>query len=539
MKWNWRDAVAGLSVAGLLLPEAIAYSSIAGLTPRHAVTATIAGCTAYFFIGRCRFAVVSPTSSSAAILAAMLMSMDVPASQKALFAAVVVALAGLVFLIASAMGLGYLAGVISRPVLRGFAFGTALLITIKQLPTIFGLSNADVQPWEILRSALARFHEWNLISLGLALFAFVCLLAIRRYREIPGSLFVTLGAAAISFQFNLEGLGVPVVGPVSLAIGWDAFAAPDLHSVEHIARYTLPLVLIVFAESWGTVRSLSLLHGEVVDANRELRAIGVANIVSALVQGMPVGAGFSAGSASEAAGSQSKLSSLLAAAFLAAFCLFGVKLLAYIPQTVLAAVIVSVLLHSLDPSPVMHILRVGRDRFLLIFAACGVLLFGVLNGMLIAVALSFVLFLKRLTVARVITLGRLRQTRDFVDVERHADATEIAGISIFRPAQPLFFANAELVLSQIATHALSNRSTLSVIVSLEESVDLDSTGFDALLEFDTLLHKAGKRVYYARVHDWIRDLMESAGEAELASRCNFSVDDAVTQAVADAANPTE
>jgi anti-anti-sigma regulatory factor len=96
-----------------------------------------------------------------------------------------------------------------------------------------------------------------------------------------------------------------------------------------------------------------------------------------------------------------------------------------------------------------------------------------------------------------------------------------------------------LVLSEIATQALSNRSTLSVIVSLEESVDLDSTGFDALVEFDTLLHKAGKRVYYARVHDWIRDLMESAGEAELASRCNFSVDDAVTQAAADAASPTE
>ncbi len=521
-----RDFGAGLAIAGLLLPEAVAYAGLAGLDPAHGLAAAIAGCFAYGLFGRSRFAIVAPTSSSAVILAAILADPALSVAEKSTLAVIATGLVGLLFLGASLLRLGALASFIARPVLRGFAFALALSIIIRQLPLLTGVAVAGRDPFHILGETLRRAPEWNGSSLAVGVAALAALIVSRRFPRLPGAALVLAAAIVAAMLFDLEAHGVASVGRMDFVLllpGLPDFAAADL---PHVARLCLPLVLILFAESWGTVRSLSLRRGDAVDADQELRALGLANLASALMRGMPVGAGFSAGSASEAAGAQSRFAALFAALLLALLVGFGLEIVARLPEPV-PAVVIAALLHALDPTPFVQLNRVDRDQYLAVIAALGVFLAGILNGMLIAIALSFLLLVHRLSSRHVILLGRLRGGHDFVDIDRHPDAAPVADIVILRPAQPLFFGNADPVLGEVARKARLAVAARGIVVSLEETFDLDSTALDALQEFDAAMRRSGRDVVYARVHDRVRDLLSAAGAVDMAARGAFSVDDAV------------
>lgn len=521
------DLIAGLCVAGLMLPEAVAYAGIAGLAPQHAIFAGIAGCLVYSLAGRSRFAIVSATSSSAAILAATLAVMPVGSEQRAALGAIIVGFVGLLFLVAAAARLGGLTGFISRPVLRGFALGIAITIVLHQLPIMTGVS---IQASGVVAFALALAKSasvWHGASVATGVVALMALLFLRRYPAIPGAFIVLVAGVAAARGLDLPAYGVAAVGPVNTALAWPSLPPFDWGGYSRLAQFAVPLVLILFAESWGTIRTLALRHDDTVDANRELAALGLSNIGSALVQGMPVGAGFSAGSASEAAGSTSRMTSAVAAGGLIFMVLFAMPLVACLPEPVLAAVVIAALIHALNPAPIVRLWRLDRDQFVALGAAIGVLVLGVLNGMLLAIALSLAALIQRLATPRVARLGRLADTHDYVDVGRHTDAIAPPHIGIWRPTAPLFFANAERMLGTVSSSVRGDRSVRAVVLSLEESYDLDSTALDALIEFDHAMTHAGIRVQLARLHDAARDLIAAAGETDLDRRSSYSVDDAV------------
>ena len=521
------DLIAGLSVAGLMLPEAVAYAGIAGLPAQRAVLAAFVGCLVYALVGRSRFAIVSPTSSSAAILAATLTAL--PGGQRAIAATIVVALVGASFLLAGVARLGALSSFISRPVLRGFAFGLAVTIILGQLPALAGVSLNAPNLGGLVIGLISSVLRWNPWSVGLGVAALTALLGLRRVPAIPGTLVVLACGMALSAALDLPSRGVAMVGAIRLDLAWPSAPALTAADYSRLAQFTLPLVLILLAESWGTIRALALRRGDVVEANSEMRALGAANLASALVQGMPVGAGFSAGSASEAAGAVSRATAAIAALGLAVLVLAVGPLAAMLPRPVLAAVVVAALSHALDPSPLTRLWRLERDQYVALGAALAVLAFGVLNGMLAAVVLSLAALLRRFATPTVARLGRLGDGRDYVDLKRHADAVSPPGVSVWRPAVPLFFANAERALALIAAQVRADPAR-AVVVSLEESFDLDSTALDALIEFDTAMTDAGVVLRLARAHDHVRDLLAAAGAGDLLARCNYSVDDAVTAA---------
>jgi len=529
-----RDALAGISVAGLLLPSAIAYAAIAGLTPDHAIIATIIGLCVYAVFGRSRFAMVAPTSSSAAILAASVLAMgpDMPRGAAVTDAAVLAAAA--FFLLAGLLRAGALASFISRPVLRGFSFGIAVTITIKQIPAMAGLhvstaGGASVLPlaWRLL-AGLAQWHVWSCLLGGAAL-GLIALL--RRSRGLPALALVLAAGVGLAAMVNLPAHGIALAGRISIALPAPGFPALNLQDWSRIAQLALPLFLILFAESWGSIRGLALLHGDKVNANRELLALGAANAASGLFHGMPVGAGFSASSAAEAAGASSRWGGVAAMAVMLALALFGRGLVALVPMPVLGAVVVSSLVHALNPAPLLRFWRLRRDELVATAAALAVLGAGVLDGMLIAVGLSLLALLQRLAEARIAILGQIPGTHDFVDVARNAAAVTKAGILVARPMEPLFFANAERVLAAVAAQA-QRAGARTVILSLEESADFDSTALDALLEFAAGLQVAGRRLLLARVKDEVMDLLRAAGAGELASHeaCFWSVADAFAAA---------
>jgi anti-anti-sigma factor len=531
------DVLAGISVAGLLLPSAIAYAAIAGLSPDHAIIATIAGLAVYAIFGRSRFAMVAPTSSSAAILAAVILSMQSQIPNAAIVADAAILAAGLCFLIASLLRAGALASFISRPVLRGFSFGIALTITLKQIPAIAGLhlstqGGGGILPlaWKLC-AGLPQFHP---ASVALGTLALLSLGLLRRIPGLPASALVLIAGVLLAIAVNLPAHQIALVGTLAIALPHPGWPALSLDDWSRIVQLSVPLFLILFAESWGSIRSLALLHGDKTNANRELLALGYANIACGLLHGMPVGAGFSASSAAEAAGARTRFGGLAAMAVLLALSIWGRAAVALVPAPVLAAVVIASLFHALNPAPLLRLWRLRRDEIVATAAALAVLALGVLDGMLLAVALSLAALLQRFSAARLARLGQIPGTHDFVDLARTPAAQTNPAILILRPAEPLFFANAERVLTQVSDAAEANPSTRSVILSLEETPNLDSTALDALLECNTRLRAGGRTLRLARVKDEVIDILRLAGAPELAGTecCFWSVADAYAAALA-------
>ncbi len=526
------DLVSGLSVAGLLLPEAVAYSAIAGLTPGHAIFAAVLGLIVYAIVGQSRFAIIAPTSSSAAILAAAVASFpNADASERLALAFGLVLVTGFVFIVCGLARLGSLADFIARPVLRGFAFGLAVTIVIKQLPLIAGVS-ARGDPFQILISLGAQAGAWNLVSLLVGSSALALLLVFRTFPALPGPFVVLTIGIVTSLTTGLCGGSTACVGSIDIQLLTPGLPSVSLENWSRLAQLAVPMTLIVYAESWGSMRTYALRRGGTLDANRELVALGLANIASGLMRGMAVGAGFSATSANEAAGARSRWSGAIAALAIIILVALGQQYIAKLPEAVLAAVVIAALAHALDPRPLVQLWRLDRDQYVALTTAVSVLIFGVLNGMLIAVAFSLVAVLQRFSRPIIATLGRLDGGRDFVDIERHPQATTDPGIGVYRPAAPIFFVNCERIFRQVECEIAKSPGMVRAILSVEESDDFDSTTLEALIEFDTRLSKAGHVLYLARVKDQARELLSRSGASQLASseRCFWSVADAVDAA---------
>lgn len=460
----------------------------------------MAGLLVYPPIGRSRFAIVSPTSASAAVLAAALTSLGAvsPASRVTLVAAIVVCV-GLLFLGAGLLRLGFVVAFVSRPVLRGFALGLAISIVLRQLFAVTGIQVSAGSVLSQLVQVLSRASACNFPALLTALSSLAALLLFRRYTRIPAALGVLVIAVALSAWIDFHTAGIPVIGAIAVASAAPTVPKLDIQGWLGIASASLPLALIIFVESWGTCRTLALRHADVLNPNRELVAIGLANLASAGVGGQPVGAGFSASSANETAGATERLAGVITALTLAALAAFALPLIARVPIAVLAAVVIAALIHALDPRPLLRLWQINRDQYVALVAALGVLVLGALYGMLLAVGLSVLAIVRRLADPGIYRLGQLPGTSNYVDVARHPEAKTDPGILVVRPSEPLFFANAERIFT--AVEALAGREVRMVVLSLELSDDLDSTSLEALSESATRLHARSQWLQLGRVKE--------------------------------------
>lgn len=524
------DWIAGLSIAGLLLPEAVAYSGIAGAPPQAGVIALFAGLLVYGLLGRSRFAIVSSTSSSAAVLLAATSSvLHVSADHRSLMGVAMVLMAGVMFVLAGLLRLGAVSQFIAKPVLRGFSIGLALTIVVKQLPLAVGVKPAHSDFLHFSWDLLAMLEKWNFYGLAMLLGALLALRLLARWKAVPGALLVIAAGIALDTLGFDKAWGIAPVG--SLQLGTAHLALPDLAWVDwlRVGQLAVALALILYAESYSSIRSLALRHGDAVNSNRDLLALGGSNMVSALFQGLPVGAGFSASSANEVAGAQSKAAGLIACAVVALLVWQLLPWMERIPEPMLAAIVIHAVGHSLSWKALQPYFLWKRDRAVALTAFVAVMVLGVLDGLLLAMVVSVVMLLKRMSGAHVSELGRLADGHDFVDCARHPDAQGIEGVLVVRPEEGLFFGNADTVMSDIQMRALTRPKLRSVVLSLEESPDLDSTSIEALTELTHQLAQAGISLHLARVKDSVRELLQRVqiDGLDADSYAAWSVDDAV------------
>ena len=453
-----------------------------------------------------------------------------------------VMLAGVFLALLGWAGQGQLAAFVSRPVLRGFAFALGLTIIIRQLPDALGFElspGAGADPLHVLADALRQAGQWHWPTLAVAATAAALVMVLRRWPQLPGSMLVIVLSVICAQVLDLPARGVREVGAIELPLWRPALPELSWQQWLRCGELAIGLLVLIFAESWGSMRSLALSQGERLDANRELMALGVCNIGSGLFQGLAVGAGFSATAANATAGATSRRAGALALAAMLAVLLLAAPWVHALPRPVLAVAVVSALWHAVSLRPLMAVWRMNRDRLLIIAAVLAVVMFGVLDGMLTSIGLSILAALRGFSKPVLHELGELRETRNYVHLVGQPEAHRIPGLLILRPEEPLFFASAEQVMTLAMELSARVPDEHTVVLSLEESGDLDSTAVECLLEFDRHLQRHGRALLLARVKQTVRALLTQIDPQGLGhdSRLFWSVADAVQAAAQPAAAP--
>ena len=534
---RWQDVLAGLSIAGLLLPEAVAYSSIAALAPQAGVIALFAGLLCYGLFGTSRFAIVSATSSAAAVLAAATATLanGDPQLRSTLAAGLVLVTGGL-FLLAGIFRFGSVTSFIAKPVLRGFAFGLALTIILKQVASVVGVHLIDANLVRFAPQLLAQLPQWNWPAAGVAAVALVLLLLFSRFPRVPGGLLVVVIGIAAGQWLNLSAYGVKMIGLIDLSLEVPNLPVLPFADWLRLGEVAFAMVMILYAESYGSISAYALKHGDRVNSNRDMLALGASNLLSGLFHGLPAGAGYSATSANEAAGATSRLAGGVAALVVLLIVMTVLPYIALTPEPILAAIVIHALARGLSLQPLGRYFIWRRDRVLVMCAVGAVLLLGVLDGLLVSVAISVLLMLKQMSAANIQILGRIDGGHDFVDVQRHPAAETVPGVLVVRPDEALFFANVERILGA-ALHLIrhSPAPIHTVILSLEESPDLDGTSIEAMQEFFVRVHNEGKRLILARLKDSAESVLSALPEvrANGVMLSGLSVDGAVQRAYKD------
>ena len=527
------DVFAGIALAGLLIPESMGYAGIAGLPPQAGLYATAFGLLGYAFFGSSRQLAVSPTSASAAILAATVAPLAAQNPEKSFVLASAVSLVvGLLFLIAGILKLGFVSDFISKPVLKGFVFGIALTIVIKQLPKLLGVEKSSgpsyVQFWHTL-TQIAQANLWTLATGAIALAA---LFLMDRYlHHVPGALLVLIAGIAASRVLELHAHGVDIVGVIPAGLPRPHFPMLTWSDWLQAAPAAVGMALVLYVESLGAARTFANKNGYDIDPNQELRALAVANATSAIFHGMIVGGGTSGTAANDGNGAKSQLSTLAASLMVMLTLLFLTGWFYHLPEAVLGAIVVHAVWHLLDYRELQRIRRIRRIEYRESLAAVvGVIAFGILNGLLLAVILTLVALMRYLSASHVAVLGRLPGTDEFVDVARHPEAEQFPGILVLRIERMLFFANADAIRQQI--HGLLAESPVPIralVISFELIPMLDIAGIDVLAQLHANAVEGGRRLVLAGVRDPLRDRLAKASLLSVLGEENIfrSVDHAV------------
>lgn len=502
------DLVAGLSLAGLLASSSIAYARIGQVPPQAGLVATLFGLLGYSLLGRSRFAIVAPTSSSATVMAAATASLAGGnlVLQLGLSSALVM-LTGLFFMLAGLLRLGRVSDFIARPVLRGFTAGLAVVICSKQLATLVGYQpqagNVLAQDLELL----AHVRDWQPWSVLVGLGALLILGLGSRHKKLPVAFAVIVLGIAANRAFGLHALGVAEVGAIELQLQRPHWPQLDQAQWQQLAEMAVAVALMIYGESCTSIRTYALLKHDPVDANRDLWALGLSNLGSGLFNGMPVGAGYSQTSASVVYGAQGKATAWVALA--AVLLLVGtcLPLLAATPEPVLAAIVIASMAPSLNPGPLRLYFSIRRSRLSALAAALGAVFFGVLDGLVLGMAMSFVTALLQLGKGQVRELGQMASHPGaFVDREEFPAALPVPGLLILRPEEALAFANAEGVMQSIR-HRLAQSGARVLVLSLERSPDLDGGSLESLVELIRSLREQQVQLLLVRLSRPVIDML--------------------------------
>ncbi len=517
--WVRYDVLAGLVLTALLVPQGLAYAELAGLPPVTGLYTTALALLAYAVFGPSRILVLGPDSSLGPMIAAAilpLVAIGADPGRSVALAGMLALLIGALCIGAGLARLGAVSELLSRPVRIGFLNGVALVVLVGQLPTLFGFRISSGSLLEEGRDFARGVADGDTLpaALVVGLAAMVVILVLARWApKVPGILVAVVGASIAVGVFDLTAHGVPVVGAIASGFPSPTFPDVGLHDVGTLLAAAIGISFVVLADTTALSRTLAAVHGEHVDTNQEIVALGVANVATGLFQGFPVSASVSRSAVASSAGSRSQLTGVIGAVAVVAVLLFANGLGTHLPKSALAAIIITAALRLFDLRTMRWLWDARRSELWLCVAAlAGVAVLGVLPGIVAAIALSIAVFVRRQWRPYDAVLGRMPGRKGYHDLTRHPEAEQIPGLLLYRFDAPLFFANADLFAMRLL-RTLDGRAepTRWVIVAAEPITDIDTTAAEVLAELLLELRRRGITLAFAELKGPVKDRLRQYG----------------------------
>jgi SulP family sulfate permease len=497
-RWLRPDLLAGLTVGAMLIPQSMAYAELAGLAPQYGFYAVIGALVVYALVGTSRHLGVGPEPGTAILAATGVGTIAAgdPERYVALMAALALVVAGIC--IAGAIArLGFLASLLSKPVLVGYITGVGLTLLSSQIAGFTGVAMESDTFFPRFRDLFSGLGEVDGATVALAAGTLALILALRRLApRLPGALLGVVMATAIVAVFSLEQHGIVTVGAIPSGLPVPGLPDVSLRDIGRLLPVAAGIALVGFSDNVLTARAIAAGRGYRIDANQELLALGVTNLTAGVSQGFPVSSSASRTAVPASLGSMTQLVSLVAAGFVVVTLLGLRPLLGEIPRAALAAVIVSAAIVIIDVAGYRSLWKVSREEFALaVVAALGVMVWGVLVGVLVAVLLAGLVALYRVARPHDAVLGDYPGADGWVDVDAYPEAVTEPGLVVFRFDAPLFFVNAQRFrerVEQALTDSPGDEEWL--VLDFEGVGALDATALDMLADVATSVRALGVSV---------------------------------------------
>lgn len=516
--WLRGDLLAGVTVAAYLIPQVMAYAEVAGLPPVAGLWTVIGAMTVYALLGSSRHLSVGPETTTALMTAVAVGPLA--AGDPVRFAALASALAmlvGIICVLAWVARLGFIADLLSKPVLVGYLAGVAVLMMVGQLESLIGVELEDGSPFATVASFVGSLDDAHLPTLGLGLVVLVALFAGSwRFPRTPMPLLVILAAAAVVAVFDLGERGVAVVGEIPRGIPVPRVPAITWSDIGALLLPALGVTMVAFTDNALTGRAFANKGRYKVDSTQELLALGGSNLVAGLAQGFPVSSSGSRTVIGVSLGAKSQLYSLVVVAMVVLTLLVFGPVLASFPEVALAALVIWAAIKLIDLPELRRIAAFRRSEFFLALATTvGVVLVGILYGVGLAIGLSILDLLRRTARPHDGILGYVPGVAGMHDIDDYPDARQMPGLVVYRYDAPLFFANAE----DFKTRALASLDEADgdvewFLLNFEANVQIDLTAIDALDELHEELERRGIVMAISRVKFEMRAELEKSGFVE-------------------------
>lgn len=505
------DAVSGITLAAYAIPVSLAYATLAGLPPQYGVYGYLLGGIFYSMLGTGRQLAVGPTSAISMLIGVTLAGLAGGDVQRWVDLA---SLSALMFAVMSVMAyllrLSSMINFISETVLVGFKAGAAITIGLTQIPKLFGVTGGGESFFSRLTILFNQAPDTNLFVLIFGAVAIILLLAGEKYYPGKPVAILVVAASVLIISFTPIGsMGFKTVGIIPRGLPVLHFPDINFDDISRILPLAFACFLLAYIESVSAARTLAQKNGYEIDARQELLALGIANLATSIGQGYPVSGGLSQSAVNEKAGAKTPISLIIASASIAICLLFLTGLLKNLPSVVLAAIVLVAIKGLVDLKEMKRLFRVNRFDFIVALTALiSVIVFGILQGVLIASLFSLILIIRSVSSPHIAFLGRIPGTNRYTDIKRHPDNELLPGVLLFRVESTLVYFNVSTVYNTVWAKVLEMGGALkTVIFDLSTSATIDSSGARLIKRLYQKLKDRGIDFKVAEAHSEVRDIL--------------------------------
>ena len=510
------DISAGITVGVVLVPQGMAYAMLAGLPPIIGLYASVIPVLVYALLGTSNQLAVGPVAIVSLMTAAGVGTLANGSVEAYIAYAVLLSLmVGGMQLFMGLGRFGFLVNFLSHPVISGFTSAAALIIGFSQLKHLLGVDIARSHHiHEILYNAWLQITDVHITTLAIGMTSVVILLALKKIKPMfPAALLVVVLSTLVVWAMGLDQAGVKIVGDVPAGLPSFSFPTWDIEAMSALLPTAIAISMVGFMESISVAKAFARRNRYDVSPNKELIALGAANIAGSLFKGYPVTGGFSRTAVNGQAGAKTPLASIITALLIAIVLLFLTPLFYFLPNAVLAAIIMTAVFGLVDIKEVKHLNQVKRsDLIMLVITFFATLTLGIELGILTGVAVSLLWFVVKTTRPHVAVLGQIPETDTFKNLERFPEGKSLDGVLILRVDAQFYFGNASF-LKELLKRQIANAETkLNAIIIEAASINQLDASADAILhELLEELSASNIQLYFANVKGPVMDVMQRSG----------------------------